>query len=65
MEGAKSIVARIKSTGDMRVSIDQVGSLSREGVVSSQRAVTHLKNLTSQELIGLIQKAKEFVGAAQ
>jgi hypothetical protein len=61
VEGAKNIVARIKATGEMRVSIDQVGSLTREGVVSSQRALTHLKDLTSQEMIGLIEKAKEFL----
>lgn len=64
VEGAKNIVARIKATGEMRVSINRVGSLTREGVVSSQ-ALTHLKDLTSQELIGLIEKAKEFVGAAR
>jgi RHS repeat-associated protein len=65
VDGAKNIVARIKATGDMRVSIDQVGSLTREGAVSSQRALTHLKNLTSQELIGLVEKAKDLVGAAR
>ena len=63
VEGSKSIVARIKSTGDMRVSIDQIGSLTRQGVVSSQRALTHLRNLTSEELTGLIEKAKELVKA--
>lgn len=61
----RDLVARIKATGEMRVSINRVGSLTREGVVSSQQALTHLKDLSSQELIGLIEKAKEFLGAAR
>jgi hypothetical protein len=63
--GAKDIVARIKTTGDMRVSIDQMSSLTRDGILSSRQALTHLTNLTSQELIGLIEKAKEIVKAVR
>ena len=62
VEGAKHIVARIKATGDIRVSIDKVGSLTREGLVSADRALTHLKNLSTEEIVGLIDKAKDLVG---
>ncbi|MBK7717159.1 MAG: hypothetical protein IPI38_17405 [Gemmatimonadetes bacterium] len=62
VDGAKHIVARIKATGDIRVSIDKVGSLTREGLVSADRALTHLKNLSTEEIVGLIDKAKDLVG---
>jgi len=65
VEGAKNIVARIKASGDMRVSIDRIGALSREGLVSADRALTHLQDLSSEELAGLVDKAKEIVGAAK
>lgn len=41
VEGAKNIVARIKLTGDIRVTIDRVGSLARDGVVSADRSGAH------------------------
>ena len=63
VQASKNIVARIKSSGEMRVGIDRVGSLTRDGVVSSDRALTHLRNLTSQELTGLVNMAKQLVGA--
>ncbi len=63
VDAGRAIVARIKSTGDIRVGIDGIGSLTREGVVSANRALTHLKNLSSQEIIGLINKARELLAA--
>jgi uncharacterized protein RhaS with RHS repeats len=65
IEGTKNIVARIKPSGDMRVSIDRIGSLTRDGVVSTDRALTHLKNLSARDIIGLIDKAQELVGATK
>jgi hypothetical protein len=65
VEGAKNIVARIKASGEMRVGIDRIGSLTREGLVSSNRALTHLRDLTSHQLADLVNKAKELVGAAR
>lgn len=65
VEAGKNIVARIKASGEMRVGIDRIGSLTREGLVSSNKALTHLRNLSSQELIDLVNKAKQLVGAAK
>jgi hypothetical protein len=65
VEAGKNIVARIKATGEMRVGIDRIGSLTREGLISSNRALTHLRDLSSQELIDLVNKAKQLVGAAK
>ena len=65
VDGAKNIVARIKSTGEMRVSIDRLGSLTQEGVVSMSRGLTHLKNLSTDELVDLVGKAKDIVAGAK
>jgi RHS repeat-associated protein len=62
VDAGRAIVARIKSTGDIRVGIDGLGSLTREGVISSNRALTHLRNLTSGEIAGLVNKARELIG---
>jgi hypothetical protein len=61
--GSKAIVARIKSNGDIRVAIDKVAALTAEGVVSADRALTHLRNLTSEQITNLVNRAREVVGA--
>ena len=63
VNAARDIVARIKATGDVRVSIDGIGSLTREGVVSANRALTHLRNLSSDEITGLVNQARAFLGS--
>jgi hypothetical protein len=65
VDGSKNIVARITASGEMRVGIDRIGSLIRDGLVSSNRALTHLRDLTSRKLVDLVKKAKELVGAAR
>jgi len=62
VEGARNVVARIKPSGDMRVSIDRIGSLTRDGLVSADRHLTHLKNLATRELVDLVETAKKLVG---
>jgi hypothetical protein len=62
VSATRNIVARIKESGAVRVSIDRLGSLTREGLVSADRALTHLKDLSAEEIVNLIQKAKEIVG---
>jgi hypothetical protein len=62
VERGKNLVARIKANGEMRIGIDGLGSLTREGVLSSDRALTHLNDLSSRELIDLMNKAKDLVG---
>ena len=59
VQAGKNVVARIKSSGEMRVGIDRMGSLTREGMVSSDRALTYLRNLWSRELVDLVNKAKQ------
>ena len=65
VQGARDIVARIKANGDMRVSIAGVSSLTREGLVSSDPLLSHLENLSSQELVGLVQKAKSLLSVTR
>jgi len=64
VNGSRAIVARIKSTGEMRVSSDGVGALTREGVVSGKRELTHLSDLTSAQLTDLINLARQFISDA-
>lgn len=45
----------------MRVSIDGIGSLTQERVVSANRALTHLQDLSSQQITELMQKARQFL----
>jgi RHS repeat-associated protein len=61
VSGARDIVARIKATGEMRVGIDGIGALTREGLISSNRALTHLKDLSSADLTDLVNIAKQFL----
>ena len=65
MAGTGDIVARIKTNGAVRVSIDGISSVTREGVVSSEKALTHLKGLSSDEIIDLIDKAREFLSVRE
>lgn len=61
--GRRAVVARIKSSGDFRVSIEGLGSLTREGVISSDRAVTHLTGATAEEVTRLLQRAADLLRA--
>ena len=61
VEGAKNIVARIKSSGEVRVSIDRLGASTREGMISGERTLTHLKDLSSGEIAGLVNAAKQLI----
>jgi len=45
----------------MRVSIEGIGALTREGIVSADRALTHLSDMSSRELTELIDKARQFL----
>jgi hypothetical protein len=63
MEGKTAIVARIKSTGEMRVSVAGKAGMTAKGNLSSDRALTHFENLSSQQLNALIDRARELVRA--
>jgi hypothetical protein len=63
LEASRDIVARIKATGEVRVSIDGIGSLTREGAVSADRALTHLRDLSSDQITGLMNQARQFLTA--
>ena len=59
--GGRDIVARIKESGDFRVAIEGLGALTREGVLSSDRALTHLSGATAAEVTRLIRQAAELL----
>jgi RHS repeat-associated protein len=59
--GRRAVVARIKSSGDFRVSIEGLGSLTREGILSSDRAATHLSGATAEEVTRLLQRAVDLL----
>jgi RHS repeat-associated protein len=61
IEGARNVVVRIKEGGAFRVSIEGIGSLTREGVVSGSQALTHLTAESADEIIELTKKALEWV----
>ena len=61
----RDVVARIKSTGDVRVSVEGYGSLTAGGTFSSDRALTDSRNLTSDQIIQLVNRARELVGAGR
>lgn len=63
VNASRSIVARIKKDGAIRVGIDGLGALTKEGVVSADRALTHLKDLSSKEIVDLVNKAREILNA--
>lgn len=63
MEGKTAIVARIKSTGEMRVSVAGKGGMTAAGDLSSDRALTHFENLSSDQLSALLNRAREVVRA--
>jgi RHS repeat-associated protein len=54
VSGSRDVVARIKSTGAMRVAIDGIGALTRDGAISADKALTHLTGLPTKELISLV-----------
>jgi RHS repeat-associated protein len=61
IQGARNVVVRIKESGAFRVSIEGIGSLTREGVVSGSKALTHLTARSADEIIALTRKALEWV----
>jgi RHS repeat-associated protein len=63
--GRRAAVARIKSSGGFWVSIEGLGSLTEEGVLSSDRQLTHLSGATKEEVTRLLQKAVELIRAAR
>jgi len=63
MEGKRAIIARIKSTGDVRVSISGKGSLTAAGEISDDRALTHFSNLSSEQVTALMNRARELLRA--
>lgn len=63
MDGKAEILARIKATGDVRVSISGKGGLTGAGELSSDKALTHFKDLSSDQITALIDRARELVRA--
>jgi RHS repeat-associated protein len=63
--GGRNVVARIKPNGDYRVSIEGLSSLTREGVMSSDAALTHLTGATADDVIRLVNQATQIVKAAK
>lgn len=65
IQGARNVVVRIKEGGAFRVSIEGIGSLTREGVVSGSKALTHLTTTSADEIIALTRKALEWVATSR
>ena len=63
MEGKTEIVVRIKTSGDMRVGVAGKGSLTPSGELSGDRALTHFKDLSSEQLTVLVNRARELLRA--
>jgi len=63
--GGRNVVARIKPNGDFRVSIEGLGSMTREGVLSSDAALTHLTSATADDVILLINRAAQITNATK
>lgn len=64
LSAGRDIVARIKASGDFRVSIECLGALTRSGTLSSDRAQTHLQGATAEEVARLMLEPEVLVGAA-
>jgi hypothetical protein len=63
MQGKRAIVTRVKSTGEMRVNVAGKGGMTAAGELSEDRALTHLQNLSSQQLTALVERARELLQA--
>ena len=63
--GKRTIVARVKSDGGFRVAIDGIGALTRAGEVSSDRSLTHLTATGADEVIDLVNRAKDLIQATR
>ncbi len=59
--GRRNIVARIKPTGEFRVGIDGLGGVTREGTISGNRGLTHLTAENAQQIIDIVDKARELL----
>jgi len=61
MEGKQAIVARIKASGDIRVTIADKGGLTASGEISSDKALTHFADLSSDQITALVNRARQLV----
>jgi hypothetical protein len=63
--GKRAVVARIAEGGAYRVSISGLGSLTREGIISSEQALTHHAGANAADIVRLMKAARELLNAAK